>query len=375
MLPCQRALFDIPEDITYLNCAYMGPLPRAAVSAGEVASRIKAQPWTMPSSVFFDGPERLRALFARLIHATAEDIALIPSVSYGMAVAARNLPVAKDQAIVMLAEEFPSNYYAWAKKAEQCGAEIIVLPKPADGNWTTAVLAALNARVAVASLPHCHWTDGAMLDLVTIGQRCRELGTALVVDGTQSIGALPFDVAKIQPDFLTTSGYKWLLGPYSLGYLYVSPRFQQGEALEESWVNRANARDLANLAHYTDAYQPGARRFDMGQRSHFASLPAAVAAMEQLLEWGVEHIATTLQQFTNYLADAAPSLGLTAAAHHAPHMIGLAHAALPQDILKKLVAQQIYISQRGNALRISPHVYNTREEIDRLIVALKQILR
>jgi selenocysteine lyase/cysteine desulfurase len=218
-IPNQRPLFDLPDDAAYLNCAYVAPLPRAARQAGEVALDRRSRPWEIHAPDFFAPCEELRALFARLIGAGADDVAITPAASYGLAVAAANLPLAPGQRVLLLAEQFPSNVYVWHAQAAAAGATIVTVPRPADEDWTAAVLEQLDERVAIVALPNCHWTDGGLLDLVVIGRAARAVGAALVVDATQSLGALPFDVAQVQPDFLAVASYKWLLGPYGLGML------------------------------------------------------------------------------------------------------------------------------------------------------------
>ena len=291
MLPCQRHLFDIPDDVAYLNCAYMSPLMKPALEAGTAGLARKAHPWELTPDKFFTGSDEFRATAAQLIDCSADCIAIVPSASYGIATAARNLPVKKGQSILVLEEQFPSNYFSWQRRAEETGAALKVVAWPEDNDWTAAVLDALTADVAIAALPHVQWTSGGRLDLVRIGEACRKIGAALVLDLTQSLGALPFSVGDlqngVQPDFAVAASYKWLLGPYSVGLLYVAPKWQEGMPLEENWIQRANARDFSSLILYTEDYDGGARRFDMGERSNFALLPAAVRAMKQLLEWNV----------------------------------------------------------------------------------------
>ena len=192
MIPCQRHLFSIPEDVAYLNCAYMSPSSHAVTEAGLEGARRKAAPWVVKPGDFFSESEEARGLFARLVHAKSDDIAIIPSVSYGLAVAARNLPVAPDATILVLAEQFPSNVYTWRTLAKERSAGVVTVERPADGDWTRAILERLDDRVAIAALPHCHWTDGGIIDLEAVGEHCRAAGSALVLDITQSIGALPF---------------------------------------------------------------------------------------------------------------------------------------------------------------------------------------
>ena len=178
------------------------------------------------------------------------------------------------------------------------------------------------------------WTSGGRLDLVRIGEACRKIGAALVLDLTQSLGALPFRVRDVQPDFAVAASYKWLLGPYSVGLLYVAPKWQSGIPLEENWIQRANARDFSSVI-YTENYDAGARRFDMGERSNFALLPAAVHAMKQLLEWEVAQISETAGALNRQLANAAANLGFFAPAEplRAPHYLALRrNAAIPKEL-------------------------------------------
>src|SRR5271165_69529 len=258
MIPSQRHLFDIPDDVAYLNCAYMSPLLKPALEAGTAALNRKAQPWQITPDQFFTGSEKFRATAAQFLDCSADCIAIVPSASYGIATAARNLLVNKSQSILILEEQFPSNYYAWQRLAEANGASLKIVPWPEDNDWTAAVLNSLTANVAIAALPHVQWTSGGRLDLVRIGEACRKLGAALVLDLTQSLGALPFDAAKVQPDFAVAACYKWLLGPYSTGAFYASPKWHEGRPLEEGWMLRENAPRFAELIHYTDKYRAGA---------------------------------------------------------------------------------------------------------------------
>ncbi|MFZ1133098.1 MAG: aminotransferase class V-fold PLP-dependent enzyme, partial [Terriglobales bacterium] len=323
MLPCQRHLFDIPYDVAYLNCAYMSPLMKPVIEAGNTALARKAHPWELTPEKFFTGSDEFRATAAQVVGGTAEDIAIIPSASYGIATAARNLPIGKGQRILVLEEQFPSNYYAWQRRAEETGAALKVVAWPEGHDWTAAVLNALTDEVAIAALPHVHWTSGGKLDLVRIGEACRRIGAALALDLTQSLGALPFNVREVQPDFAIAANYKWLLGPYSVGLMYVAPKWQGGRPLEENWIQRANARDFSSLILYTEGYDAGARRFDMGERSNFALLPPAVRAMKQLLEWDVARISETVGGLNRQLAAGAEEVGFSAPAEpwRAPHYL------------------------------------------------------
>ncbi len=257
MLPCQRHLFDIPEDVAYLNCAYMSPLMRPVIEAGNAALARKAHPWELTPDQFFNGAEEFRMTAAQLIDAPADCVAIVSSASYGIATATRNLLVSKGQSILVLEEQFPSNYYAWQRLADEHGAALKIVVWPDDGDWTAAVLNSLTADVAIAALPNVQWTSGGKLDLVRIGDACRKIGAALVLDLTQSLGALPFSVREVQPDFAVAANYKWLMGPYTTGLLYVAPKWHAGRPLEENWIQRENARDFASLILYTDKVSAG----------------------------------------------------------------------------------------------------------------------
>lgn len=351
----------------------MSPRPRAAVEAGVAAVERQAHPWQVSASDFFTDAERARALFAGIVGAAPDDIALIPSVSYGIGTAAANIAVAAGQRLLVLAEQFPSNVYPWRARADAAGAEVITVARPPGGDWTAAVLEHLDERVAVVAVPNCHWTDGSALNLEAIGMRCREVGAALVVDGSQSIGAMPFDVAAVQPDFLLSAAYKWLFGPYSMGFMYAAPHRQEGVPLEHNWITRRGSADFARLVDYTDEFEPGARRYDVGERSNFTLLPMVIAALELITEWRVDFIAGTLRSLTSQLAAKvqAAGFGVGPESHRAPHLIGLRRpGGLDPALASALAGAKVFVSLRGDSIRVSPHLYNTEDDLDRLLAVL-----
>src|SRR5258706_3841783 len=376
MLPCQRHLFDIPEDVAYLNCAYMSPLMRSVVEEGNRGVARKAHPWEITPDKFFTGAEEFRTTAAQLIGATADCVAIVPSASYGIATAALNLPVRKGQRILVLDEQFPSNYYPWQRLAEDRGATLSIVPWPDDGDWTVATLKVLRDDVAIAALPNVQWTSGGRLDLVRIGDACRKFGTALVLDLTQSLGALPFDVREVQPDFAVAANYKWLMGPYTTGLLYVAPKWHGGRPVEENWIQRANARDFAALILYTDKYDDGARRYDMGERSNFALLPAATRALKQLQDWGIAEISGTAGALNRQLALMAAEIGFSSPPEHlrAPHYLCLRRkAGIPEGLSETLASQKVFVSVRGSSIRVTPHLYNSANDVEQLLACLRQI--
>jgi selenocysteine lyase/cysteine desulfurase len=381
MLTCQRELFSIPEDVHYLNAAYMGPLSRAAQEAGERGIRRKARPYTVAAPDFFEESDEARRLFARIVNAPdPQCIALVPSVSYGIGIAARSLRARRGQHIVVVEEAFPSNVYPWRAAARERGLRVQTVEPPTTSSgrgeaWNAAVLATIDERTACVALPQVHWTDGTRFDLERVGARCREVGAALVVDGTQSVGAHPFDVQRVQPDALVVAGYKWLLGPYALGFAWLGPRFlQDGVPLEETWLGRRGAEDFAGLVRYRDEYQPGAIRFDMGERSNFLLMPILVAAVRQVLEWGASEIQEYCRTLITPLVDDALALGFAVEEERwrASHLVGLRLPGSldPARLQGELAARAVHVSRRGSALRVSPHVYNDERDVAALRAAL-----
>ena len=377
MIPNQRHLFDLPADVAYLNIAYTAPLLHAAANAGRDAIQAKQHPWTISSTDFFSSVETVRSLFSEIVGCDSGCVAIIPAVSYGIALAANNLPIENGQSIVVLHDQFPSNVYSWRKVASPKKAVLKTVPRPADNDWTPALMDSIEDDTAVVAVSNCHWTDGTLIDLEKIGEKCRSKGAALVLDGIQSLGALPFSIKRVQPDFLVAGAHKWLLGPYSFGFCYVDPKWHNGKALEENWMNRADSEDFSRLVDYRDSYQNGARRFDMGESSNFILSPIAAAALRQILDWGVENIAETLQAKTDAIADRAEEIGLVVAPKHAraPHLIGVLKPGGFRKELPNLLAQEkIFVSVRGESIRIAPHLYTTEEDIERLFSALRRAM-
>lgn len=370
-----RDLFEIPTDITYLNCANMAPQLREVTEVGLDAVRAKQSPWKLTAPEWFSGAETLRGLAARLFDVEADGIALVPAVSYGIAVAARNLPVSPNQTIVLLDQEFPSNVYAWRELARKTGCHLKTVKRSGNASWTEALEEAIDESTAIVATPQCHWTDGSRVDLERIGGRARKFGAALVIDASQSLGACPLDLGRVQPDFLVAVGYKWLLGPYGLGYLYVAPKWRKsGMPLEQSWLTRAGSEDFARLVDYRDEYRPGARRYDMGEFPQFVLAPMATAALQQLIAWGVSNIHETISKLTSRIAEYAQGQGYVVLPpdQRCGHMIGIRHpGGIPGELARLLREASVFVSIRGDSIRIAPHLYNDGDDVDRLFEVLR----
>jgi selenocysteine lyase/cysteine desulfurase len=373
----QRSLFEVPDEVAYFNTASLAPPLRSVRAAGEAALARSAAPWKIASRDWFTEVERLRGLFARVIGADADSVALVPASSYGMAVAAANLDAGPNQRVLVLDEEYPSGIYTWRAFTRRTGAELHTVRRAPGQDWTEAILAALDERAAVVSLPQVHWTNGALIDLPVVAESVHELGAALVIDASQSAGAMPIDVSELRPDYLVCVGYKWLLGPYSLGYLYVDGRHHAGQPLEHNWIARKGAERFDRLVDYTDELQPGARRFDVGERTNFVLTPAAIAALEQVLEWEVSQIAATLAATTAEVETGARERGLPAlaAAQRGPHLIGIELAdGDPERVVKELADRGVHAGLRSSWLRIAPHLHTRPQDVDRLFAALDELL-
>lgn len=374
----QRALFDVPAGVAYFNTAYNAPLLNSSRARLMASAGGKSRPWERPAADFFADAERVRELAAGLFGGEADGYAVVPASSYGISTAARAVEptLASGDRIILLDEDFPSNVLPWRRVARETGATLVTVPTPADGDWTAATLAMIAKGAKVVSAANCHWTNGARLDLATIGRACRERRAILSLDITQSLGAMPFDLAAVQPDFMVASGYKWLLCPYGFSLMYVAPRWRDARPLEELWLSRLDAENFAGLVNYVDTYKPGARRFDVGETCT-AVLPGAIAALEQLQTWGVAQIADALGAINRRIGDRLEALGFTLPppAQRCPHMFG---ARLPEhfkgDLIGALRARQVYVSQRGSSVRFAPHLHVGEADLEQLFAALESIL-
>lgn len=370
-----RSAFLLPRDVTYLNCAYMGPLPRTAVEAGWSAVDRKSRPWTIVTDDFFVPAETYRSLVAELLGADADGVAVTPAVSYGLSTFAANLPLAEGQVILVPGDEFPSALLPWTDAAARAGATVVRVP-PDGADRCGPLLAEVERRgerVALVSAPTCHWTDGAPFDLVALRAATRAVGAALAVDTAQSLGAIPFDAAAVEPDVVAGATYKWLLGPYSLGFAWFAPAWREGRPLEHSWIGRAGAEDFASLTNPSDDYRPGARRYDMGEGSQHSLMAIALAGLRLVLDWGPAATAEHARALTDRAVAGAAELGFTAPAQRSPHLVGLGLGETglePAALAAHLADDRVHVSVRGRSVRVSCHRFNTEADIDSLLTSL-----
>src|SRR5262245_54041244 len=353
MLPSQRALFDIPREICYLNAASWSPLPIATHDAGRPGAPRKGQPWLIDPAHPAAQYERARRAAARLINADADDVALISSVSYGVATAAKLMTVPAASRVLVLENDHSSAVLEWTTRAAAGRFTVEVVPRPAAGDWTTAVLAAIErpgaSPVGLASISSVHWSDGGAVDMGRVAAALRRQGAMLLVDATHAAGVMTIDVRSLDPAFLVFPTYKWLPGPYGRAFLYVAKRRQDGVPLEQtSYGRRAISSERA--PYFADlAFVAGARRFDMGERDHFISLEMASIGMELLAQWGSAAVAARLRVLTGRLADGLrnSSAIVPDTAVRAPHILSLGFpGGMPERLIERLAAEQVYVAPR-----------------------------
>src|SRR5436190_8207507 len=362
MLSSQRALFDIPSDVAYLNAAGWSPLPRVTQEAGRAAVARKGQPWKLAPDCHERQHERARAAAAALIGAEARDVALVSSVGYGVAIAGKVLSIRRGARVLVLENDHTSPVLEWHSRADVHGFTVETVAQPANGDWTSAVLEATErpgaAAVSLASISSIHWSDGGLLDMQAIREALRRHGAALLVDATHSVGVIATDVKTLDPDFLIFPTYKWVLGPYGRAFVYVAKRHQDGVPLEQTAFGRRNIK-AENPVYFADTrYQPDARRYDMGERDHFISMEMAAIGMEMMASWGAAAVAERLRGLTRRIADAlmgTNAVQMPDARLRAPHVLSLGFpSGMPPDLMPKLASEQIYVAPRLGRMRISP---------------------
>ena len=323
-----------------------------------------------------------RAAAARLINAEPCDIALIPSISYGVATAAKLLTIARGTRVIVLESDHSSPVLEWHARAQAQGFAVETVRRPDDGDWTAAVLAAIErsgaAPVSLASISSVHWSDGGLIDLDQVSAALRRQGAVFLVDATQGAGVLAMDVTRLDPDFVIFPTYKWVLGPYGRAFLYVARRHQNGIPLEQTSAGRRDVR-AENAVYFTDLhYVPDARRFDMGERDYFISMEMASIGMEMMAGWGASAVVQRLAMLTERVADGVRNIGVSMpdARLRAPHILSLAFkGGMPAGLVEGLASEGVYVAPRLGRLRVSPHVYNDEVDADRFVEVLTRRLQ
>ena len=380
MLPSQRALFDIPREVCFMNAAAWSPLPIAVQEAGRAGVGRKGQPWKLDGQFMASQHERARKAAAALIGADPVDVALIPSVGYGVSTAGKVMKLPRGSRVLVLQDDHTSPVLEWMSRAEAGGFTVEPVRQPADGDWTSAVLDAIDrkdaAPLALVSISSVHWSDGGALDMPRIASAARAKGAALLVDATHDAGVRRIDVKTLDPDFLIFPTYKWVLGPYGRAFMYVAKRHQGGVPLEQTAPARKGVAAEQKVYFRDLSYADGARRYDMGERDHFITLEMAAVGMEMMAGWGNDPIVARLAMLTDRLAEGLANTGVRVLDRklRAPHLLCLQFPkGMADDLPQKLVAENVHAAPRLGRLRISPHVYNDEEDVDRFVEVFKKI--
>lgn len=383
-MECQKKLFSLKENVHYLNCAYKAPLLKSAEEACLKALIRERNPMEIAIDDFFSNAEKVKIYFAQLINVSdSNNIAIIPSTSYGFTSALNNIKGKISGNAITIQDEFPSGYFSLERWCEENDNELIIVKSDEDKivlgeTWNENLLNQITEQTTVVLISSVHWMNGLKFDLERIGQRCKEFGAKLIVDGTQSVGALPIDVQKYNIDVLVCGTYKWLFGPYSVALAYLSDDFENGKPLEESWINRTNSKNFSSLTEYEDQYIPKSGRYNVGQVSNFVLLPILRESLKQLIEWKPENIQKycqlLIQPLINYLQDL--EVVFEPQKYFSNHLFSL---RLPEetdiDLLKKnLMNHQVYLSVRGDFLRVAVNVFNDQKDIEKLIEVIKMTI-
>ncbi len=383
LLPCQRHLFDMPRDVCFMTAASWCPIPTSSVELGKIAVERKSRPWELPGELQQEQCEQARKAAAVLIGALPEDVAIIPSVGYGVATAAKALDLPAGSTVIVLADDHTSPVLEWSARSNDQALDIHTIRPGDDHDWTAAVLDAIDRAakngLALVSISNVHWSDGGLIDIGAVSDAARRHGAKLLIDATHAVGVLDMDVTRLDPDFLLFPTYKWLLGPYGRAFLYIADRHHGAVPLEQTMSGRKRVR-AEDPVYFTDLdYMPDARRFDMGERDFFISLDMARHGMELVHSFGREKVEARLGQLTRQLARGIKDAGLSVTVLpenlRAPNILSLGFPdGMPNDLAAALTNRQVYTAPRLGRLRVAPHVYNDEQDCERFVGALGEAL-
>ena len=400
-----RSRFSLIAKRVYLNAASEGPMPAEAVREAERMARLKETPWEIGSHYYYRVPAEVRARLEKLLAAPAGSVALVAGTSAGIGLAAQRLPLQAGDEVLLLGSQFPSNTYPWRAAARR-GASVRVVARPLGTDPTPPLLDALGPATRVVSIDWVNFVDGATVDLEAVGSACRDRGITFVVDAAQGLGALRLDVVKAGIDILAAPSHKWLLGPVGLGFVYVAPRLLDTlQPWNAGWVNIASRTGFRNLLQLAGDPPADATRFETGSPPYSLLAPWGVS-LDLLAEAGAEAVEGRILSLASRAREGILELSASAAgrsrgltllssaplpdpgrgaggpegsrreprAAHRSGIVSFRAGERPGALYRALESEEITAALREDAIRISPHIYNTESDIDALLACCARFL-
>ena len=359
-------------ECVYLNAASTGPLPERSVRAEEEFTRLRATPYRISQERQFSALDTARDLIARLIHADAEEIALAINTSTGLNLAAWTLPLGRGDVVIIPDREFPANVYPWMAAAAARGFVLQRVPCRDGLLDEAALLQALDLPgVRVLSMSWVGFATGVVADLERFGDACRARGIHFVVDAIQGLGALTLDVRRANIDILACGAQKWLLSPWGSGFTWVRRDLVRELAPQPvSWLAVAGSDDFSRLLHYDMTWRDDARRFEQITLP-FQDFVGMTTSLELLLELGPANVAAHIHSRTSEILDGAAKLGIELVTPRDRHA-GIA-CVRPPDAMSassRLDGARVAHSVREGTIRLSPHCYTTKQDVQTALEAL-----
>jgi cysteine desulfurase/selenocysteine lyase len=365
------------DDVTYLDAATQGPLPLASAQAAKEALEWKKLPFLIPNGMYFDLPDRIRASIAKIIHAEPDDIALTAGASAGFAAVAAGIDWKKGDEVIVARGEFPAHFATWLPY-EKAGKLTVKVIAPAE-RFICAddYLSNISPRTRIVSASLVRFDNGARLDARRVADACHEAGTLFLLDASQCAGALPIDVGATGADFLVSSGYKWLVGPYGTGFFWArrewSDRLPDGPVY---WQSLEGANNFHGLPLDGLRVRAGARRWDSPETASFTNLAAFDASLNLVNSAGTDKVYEHAASLSRLVVERLPMdrcvLASPSNCDRRGQFVCVA-ARTPEktaDLFKKLREEKVIVCLREGVLRISPHIYNTEHDVLRLIAVM-----
>jgi cysteine desulfurase/selenocysteine lyase len=365
------------EDATYLNVAGNAPMPKASLKAAQGAIEWKKFPQRVPDEAYFDVPNRIRASIAQLIGARAEEIALTTGASTGMASVAYGLTWKPGDEVITAQGEFPLQYTTWRPMEKREGITLKIVPPRERFISADDLIGALSPKTRLVSVSMVRFDDGSMIEAARLAAACHAQGTLLLLDASQCCGATPMNVTELGADFIVCAGYKWLLSPYGTGFFWAkSEHIANMRPGPFYWTAAEGASHFASMVMPNPKMAAGARRWDSAETASYFNLSAMVVSLELVLRIKPETVEAHNRGLIELMFERLPKDRCVPAspldpARRGPYACFAARTAEKTAALyEKLRANNVFVSLREENLRISPHLFNTERDIDKLIAVV-----